>query len=115
GSEPDMYQPQVVTQYTVDGRTYLIREVHFNQSSSWRSNSDYAYEVVAKYRPAMAVEGYYKPDEPHVAVLDTTVQIFTFFIIFLRAALTLLGLYLFWIGLRDTFWFVRNLFHKAAT
>lgn len=109
-----MYQPKIMTKYTVGGRNYVAHEVHFGESSSWRSNSNYAYDLVNKYPLGSEVTVYYKPDEPSVVVLDTSAQFFSFLIVALGAALVLLGAYLFWLSLRDTYYFMRRLFGKRA-
>ena len=102
-------QPQIVTQYFVSDRKYITREIHFNQSSSWRFSDSYAHAMTKKYALGTRVRVYYKPDEPYVAVLDTSVDWFTYFIIVFGAVLFLLGVYWFWLSLRDTYLIIAQL------
>ena len=112
--ESDLYQPKIVTRYVVNGRTYHTREIGFNQSSFWRTDSTYAYEVTEKLAPGTKVDVYYDPDDPAVAVLDKSADWFTYFMMALGAILVLCGVYWFWLSLRDTFLFFRGLLRKRA-
>lgn len=105
GSDDDMVQPRVFAQYSVNGRIYITREIHFNQSSSWRSNKAYAEAMVDKYRPGSQVSVFYKPDEPWIAVLANQRDWFTYFIMALGTVLVLCGIYWLWLSIRDTYLF----------
>ena len=68
--------------------------------------------MTKKYALGTRVRVYYNPDEPYVAVLDTSVDWFTYFIIVFGAVLFLLGVYWFWLSLRDTYLIVEKLVIK---
>ena len=68
--------------------------------------------MTKKYALGTRVRVYYKPDEPYVAVLDTSIDWFTYFIILFGAVLFLLGVYWFWLSLRDTYLIVEKLVIK---
>lgn len=106
GSDDDMVQPRVVAQYSVSGRTYTTREIHFNQSSSWRSSRTYAEAMVDKYRPGSQVSVFYKSDEPWIAVLANQRDWFTYFIMAFGGLLVLFGIYWLWLSIRDTYLFL---------
>jgi len=112
--ESDLYQPKIVTRYVVNGRTYHTREIRFNQSSFWRTDTTYAYEVIEKLAPGTKVDVYYDPDDPAVAVLDKSADWFTYFMLALGAILVLCGVYWFWLSLRDTYSFLRELRKRPA-
>lgn len=113
GVSDDMVQPRVITQYNVNGRTYAIHEISFNQSMSWSSSDRYAKTMINQYPPGTRVPVYYNPEQPSQAVLDTSADWFTFFIMGLGAIFVLLGVYWFWLSLRDTWLFIANLLNKS--
>jgi hypothetical protein len=108
-SEDDMYQPRVITQYKIGDRVYTTREIHFNQSSSWRSNRVYADAMIDKYAPGTQVSVFYNPEESSVAVLNTQTDWVTYFIMAFGAILLLIGMYWFWLSIRDTYLFFTDL------
>lgn len=106
GIEDDLAQPKVVTRYSVNGRKYTTREIHFNQSRSWTDNYGAALAVVDQYPPGKEVTVYYNPEQPYQAVLSIRWDWFTFFIMGLGALFVLFGVYCFWLSLRDSYRFL---------
>lgn len=111
----DDYQPRIITEYIVNGGSYTTREIHFNQSSSWRTDSSYAYAMTEKFAPGTKVDVYYDPDNPYIAVLDRSTDWFTYFLMAFGAILVICGVYWFWLSLRDTFLFVKELVGRRPT
>lgn len=112
GSYEPMYQPRVITKYSVGGREYVTHDIYFKQSELWSSDNQYAYQKTDKYDPGEEVRVYYKPDEPSIAILDTGIRTFTYTLLAVGAVLTIFGTYGFYFSIRETYFFVIELFKK---
>lgn len=110
--EREQVQPKVVTQYSVNEKTYATREISFNQSRTWSTDYADASNLVNKYPPGAEATVYYNPELPSEAVLTIRYDWFTFFIMGLGALFVLLGIYWFWLSLRDTYLFFAGLLYK---
>jgi hypothetical protein len=62
------YFPRVEYRYTVADKTFSAGRIAFGGTSG--SNQIKAHNVIAKYPPGKAVQVYYNPDDPTVAVLE---------------------------------------------
>lgn len=111
--EKELVQPKVVTQYTVNGITYKTRDIHFNQSRTWSTDYGQATKITNQYPTGTEVPVYYNPENPSQAVLKTSYDWFTFFIMGLGGLFVILGIYWFWISLRDTYRYFSNMIYKS--
>lgn len=76
-----MYYPAVTYSYTVDGTAYSGNMIRLNQESSARLQD--ATERAAQYPVGSTVTVHYNPQNPSVAVLDTSFSILLYgFIVF---------------------------------
>ncbi|RYG16300.1 MAG: DUF3592 domain-containing protein [Chitinophagaceae bacterium] len=112
-SRKPVYQPSVVTQYIVGGKEYVTHDIYYNQSSSWSNSNEYAFQMRSKYYPGKQVRVYYNPDDPYIAVLDIRVRWSTYIFMGVGGLFALLGMWMFYFSIKQTYLFVTQLLNKS--
>jgi len=81
GREATLYEPDIIYDYTVDGKPYSSNEIALDfRSRSYKKSSD-AQMIVERYSPGSQIDVYYDPQHPIKAVLEPGVGIGNYIVI----------------------------------
>ena len=90
-----MYRPEVVFQYTVDGKSYTSNTVYHMSTSQLSTRKGDSLEVTSQYPVGTVVQVYYDANHPQVSVLEPGVRDVQYVFVLGPLILMLIGLHVF--------------------